>query len=82
MLLGWVRGLGVPGLQARARRACGQAGETREGWESCRGSTRQAPRDSRAELPEATLPGEARLLPTALSELKLLEWCCCLNLRI
>lgn len=59
-----------------------RAGETREDWESCRGSTRQAPRDSRAELPEAALPGEARLLPTALSGLKRLEWCWCLNLRL
>lgn len=68
-----MQGLGTPGPQARATAAgWGGGGGEKEGRESCRGSTRQAPRDGGAERPEAALPGEARL-PTVLSGPKLLE---------
>lgn len=70
-----MQGLGTRALLARARLPRGVwGGGDKDGWESCRGSTRQAPRDSGAERPEAELPGELRL-PTALSGPKLLECC-------
>lgn len=66
----WAVGAGSGGSWAAD--ACQEGWGAREGWEPCRGSTRQAPRDGGAERPAAVLPREERL-PTALSRLKLLE---------